>query len=268
MELLDKSLYTQNFTDNDLSALELKLYTFIKRNLSLNKRISEEKERMNGLISDIAHQIKTPLTNIIMYTDLILEDSQSNPSSVVKIRYQAEKLRFLFDALIKMSRCENGIITGNLHMERSNVKDLLANAISDVYSIAEEKDITILTSCDADLYAHFDKKWSSEAIVNVIENAIKYSPNGSSIQVTAKKHELFVQINITDNGTGISEEEQQNIWKRFYRGDNAGNVKGVGIGLYLVKQILASEHGFAKVKSKQGEGSTFSLYLPVNEINA
>lgn len=267
IKLLDKSDYTPNYSDNSLSTIEHKLYTLVQKNNEIKVRISEEKERMNGLISDVSHQIKTPLSNIIMYSDLLLEDKRFDYVYAERIRNQAEKLRFLFDALIKMSRCENGIIIGSIHPKENNIKELIAKAASDIYAAAEERNIIICTSCDAALSAYFDMIWTVEALVNILENAIKYTANHNRIQINAEKYQLFIRINIIDTGTGISEDEKQNIWKRFYRGDNADNEKGVGIGLYLVQQILSSEHGYAKVESKLGVGSTFSIFLPINKAD-
>ena len=160
-DLFDKTYYKPDYTDHELSALEQKLYNLIQSNKTITEQIQNEKERMNSLISDIAHQVKPPLSNIIMYADLLLEDKSSDNDKPMKIHMQAEKLRFLIDALIKMSRCENGLITGNLNIDHYNIKELLTRAVSDILPVARKKNITIYTNCDSKLTAFFDMKWTS-----------------------------------------------------------------------------------------------------------
>jgi signal transduction histidine kinase len=261
-DLFDKTYYKPDYTDHELSALEQKLYNLIQSNKTITEQIQNEKERMNSLISDIAHQVKTPLSNIIMYADLLLEDKSSDNDKPMKIHMQAEKLRFLIDALIKMSRCENGLITGNLNIDHYNIKELLTRAVSDILPVARKKNITIYTNCDSKLTAFFDMKWTSEAIYNILDNAVKYSNANGTINIKVTPYEFFVRIDITDTGMGIPENEQADIWKRFYRGRLVNTENGVGIGLYLTKEILTSQHGYIEVASKLGKGSTFSVFLP------
>lgn len=264
-DLFDKTYYKADYTDHELSALEQKLYSLILSNKTITEQIQCEKERMNSLISDIAHQVKTPLSNIIMYADLLLEDSSSDIDKPMKIRMQAEKLRFLIDALIKMSRCEKGLITGNLNINQHNIKELLTRAVSDIMPAAMKKNITIYTNCDSRLTAYFDMKWTSEAIYNILDNAVKYSNENGTINIKVTPYEFFVRIDVTDTGMGIPENEQADIWKRFYRGSLANTENGVGIGLYLTKEILTSQHGYIEVSSKPGKGSTFSVFLPLTQ---
>ena len=191
-DLFDKTYYKPDYTDHELSALEQKLYNLIQSNKTITEQIQNEKERMNSLISDIAHQVKTPLSNIIMYADLLLEDKSSDNDKPMKIHMQAEKLRFLIDALIKMSRCENGLITGNLNIDHYNIKELLTRAVSDILPVARKKNITIYTNCDSKLTAFFDMKWTSEAIYNILDNAVKYSNANGTINIKVTPYEFFV----------------------------------------------------------------------------
>lgn len=265
-DLFDKIDYKPDYTDNELSSLEQKLYTLIKSHKAITEQIEREKEQMNSLISDVAHQVKTPLSNIIMYTDLMLENKSTDDDKPEKIRMQAEKLRFLIDALIKISRCEKGLITGNLKIYQHNIKELLTRAVSDILPASRQKNITIYTNCDPKLTAFFDMKWTSEAIYNILDNAVKYSNANSIINIKTTPYEFFVRIDITDSGMGIPENEQADIWKRFYRGKLVNTENGVGIGLYLTKEILTSQHGYIEVASKPGKGSTFSVYLPRTQL--
>ena len=177
---------------------------------------------------------------------------------------QAQKLQFLIAALVKMSRLEAGII--KVHPIQSDVKDMIEKIRTQYYQIAIEKGLDFL--CVAPLIspqrliAFFDEKWTIEAIGNIVDNAIKYTNQGS-ITLRIKPYEMFCCIEIADTGMGIAEEEQAQIFARFYRSKRVSQKSGVGIGLYLAREIIMEEGGYIKVQSKLGEGSVFSVYLPV-----
>lgn len=263
MDFFDDVTRIHNLSEDGLSALEHKIYTLVQSNSRISEQITRERDQINSIISDVAHQSKTPLSNIIMYSDFLFEQDELDLAYVHKIQGQAQKLKFLFEALIKMSRCESGIVVRNLNCNIHNIKDLIARGVSDIYLSADAKNITIYTDCPSNITGYFDLKWTREALFNILDNGVKYSPNGSNIYISVKQYELFVCIEIKDQGMGISEEELPNIWKRFYRGKEVTEEEGVGIGLYLTKQILYSEHGYIKVKSESGKGSIFSIYLPI-----
>ncbi|MBO4930610.1 MAG: sensor histidine kinase [Clostridia bacterium] len=131
------------------------------------------------------------------------------------------------------------------------------------YASADAKNIDIRCDITDGLTAHFDLRWTAEAVSNILDNAVKYSPEESEITVSAGAYDLFVRIDIADHGAGIPEDELCNIWKRFYRGKNAENHSGVGIGLYLTANILNTEGGRVSAKSDEN-GSTFTVFLPVS----
>jgi len=161
--------------------------------------------------------------------------------------------------LIKLSRLESGIIT--LSPEENSVKDLLTDVIDAVAIKAAKKNITI--TCDlSELSAVFDWKWTAEAIYNIVDNAVKYTPSGGNIRIALMNTELFARIEIQDTGIGISEMDTAKIFQRFYRGRSVSEVEGVGIGLYLARQMIAEENGYMKVKSAVGKGTSFFVYLP------
>ena len=145
--------------------------------------------------------------------------------------------------------------------KRHGLQQLLEDAASQAAPKAEAKGIA-LTVEPADLTARFDPKWTTEALYNLVDNAVKYTPAGGGVTLRAVGYELFCRIDVTDTGPGIPEAEQARIFQRFYRSPSAGETEGVGIGLYLARQIAAGQGGYLKVTSRPGEGSTFSLFLP------
>lgn len=264
-DLFDKQMNGYNFSEYDESTLENKFYQFMQSNNAITKKIKNEKEQIHSLVTDIAHQIKIPLSNIILYSDLLQEEYEDE--RLENIRLEGEKLKFLFDTMIKMSRCESGLISENLKIKENGIKELLLNAVSSIYIDAEEKNMTIEIECDTNVKAFFDMKWTTEAIINILDNAVKYSAVGSKISITVKEYNMYVEIDITDYGIGIDEKEQQNIWKRFYRNDSVKEFQGVGVGLYLTANIISSQKGYLKVKSALGEGSTFCIFLSKMKSN-
>ena len=261
---IDGNFSESTFDESVLSAVEAKMARFLSLCTVSSKNLTAEKDKINGLISDISHQTKTPLANILLYSQLLGEHKLPEDCAVcVKaLSTQAEKLDFLIGALVKMSRLEAGIITVN--PRRGSVQTLLDAVIAQIGTKSEAKEITVETE-PTDGTAYFDLRWTAEAVYNVIDNAVKYSPRHSSIKIKAMPYELFFRIDITDEGIGIAEEEQSKIFSRFYRSAAVSGQEGVGIGLFLAREILSSGGGYIKVSSKPGQGSTFSIFLPTEK---
>ena len=175
---------------------------------------------------------------------------------------QLEKLSFLMESMIKMSRLESGIIQLNLQLE--NLNETCLAAIRHVFQKAQAKNIEIKLEANRDIYLKHDRNWTAEAIFNILDNAVKYTQSGGLVIVKIKNYELFARVEIIDNGVGLDEAEINKIFKRFYRGENAHDQEGVGIGLYLSREIIQKQGGYIKVYSKKAEGSIFSLFLPLN----
>ena len=172
---------------------------------------------------------------------------------------QGEKLSFLIQTLVKASRLETGIVVPA--PSPGPVSPLLEAAAGQERPTAEKKEITLQVLAFAG-DASFDLRWTSEALGNVINNAVKYTPAGGRVTVSAQMLETFCRVDVTDTGPGIPEEEQGGIFNRFYRGASTHPAEGLGLGLYLAREILSLQGGYIKVSSKPGNGSTFSLYLP------
>ena len=175
---------------------------------------------------------------------------------------QAEKLRFLIEALVKAGRLETGVIA--VHAKPNSVATLVQDALLEAAPKAAAKGI-FLSGTPADETACFDHKWTLEALGNLLDNAIKYTPAGGSVTVSVVPYELFCRIDVTDTGIGLSEEESSRVFARFYRTPAAQEAPGVGLGLYLAREIAAANGGYIKVSSHPGAGSTFSLFLPRRE---
>ena len=239
--------------DEHLTPTERKLITRLCELEAREARVQDSYKSISSLVADIAHQSKTPLSSILMYTEL------SENGGI--IRTQTEKLSFLMDSLTKLAKCEGGLIAENLSPKENSVKELLRQVIEANYANADAKNIGIRCNVPDDLTAVFDLRWTAEAVGNILDNALKYSPENSEITVSACTYDMFVRIDIADHGTGIPENELCSIWKRFYRGKNAEKEKGVGIGLYLTANILNTEGGRVSAKSDE-TGSTFTVFLP------
>ena len=249
-----------NFDESCLSALETKFSHYLSTSVISAQNITAEKDNIKTLIADISHQTKTPISNLLLYSELIAEEElpEEINSNVTAIQQQTEKLRFLIDSLVKLSRLENGIL--RLTPRQEDLQSILAS-ISEQYSPKAKQKGLELRLIETTASAYFDPKWTVEALGNLVDNAIKYTFSGS-VTISAKEYEQFTRIDITDTGTGIEESEQAKVFSRFYRSETVRENEGVGIGLYLAREIISGEDGYIKLTSHRGKGSTFSVFLP------
>lgn len=245
------------------SKIDSKLYKLGEVVKGKNEKTNKAKVEIEQMISDITHQVKTPISNIRMYSDTIinnnLQKEQENEFLNI-ISNQVDKLEFLMNSLTKMSRLETNMIV--LNKESSKFMECIEKAEEQVKPLAENKNIEIRVTGE-NCIVQYDKKWTLEAICNLLENAIKYTNQNGKIIINLEKLETFLKIDIIDNGIGIDEENINNIFKRFFRERKVNNIEGIGIGLYLSKNIIEAQNGYIKVKSKVNEGSTFSVFLPL-----
>lgn len=249
--------------DDDLySKIAQKLYRLYNINEQKSNEIIEEKEKLNELISDISHQTKTPIANIKLYFEILMSenDVEKRQACLKNIESQIDKLDFLIQSLIKMSRLETGTI--KINKEPSLVVNTLALAIQGIYNNANQKEIKLQVNCPDDLVLNHDKKWTGEAIFNILDNGVKYTNNGGSIYIDVKKQDIFTKITVCDTGKGIPLARQGMIFNRFYREPEVHDENGVGIGLYLARKIISLQGGYIEVQSEVGIGSTFMIYLP------
>ena len=261
-QAINGTFTAQQFDESQLSAIEARFAQYLSASAISAKRVQEEKEAVKALTGDISHQVRTPLANIRLYTQLLAEQplNEQGRTCVDALDAQTEKLQTLLEALVKTSRLETGVLA--LHPEPAQLSPVILRAAKQYRPKAGTKQITLTAEVPDDLTAVFDAKWTEEALCNLLDNAVKYTEAGGSISIRAVAYELFVRVDVTDTGCGIPEEEQVKIFGRFYRSAAAAQTQGVGIGLYLTRQILSREGGYIKVSSQEGRGSTFSLFLP------
>lgn len=227
------------------------------------RQVQEEKQSLQEMISDLSHQVKTPVTNLKMYNSTLLErrlPPEREQEFHRLMGSQIDKLDFFMQALVKMSRLETGVIS--LAVSPAPVYDTVGLALAGIELSAEQKQIAVTVGCDPALTVPHDRKWTAEALFNLLDNAVKYTPPGGRISVTVQRWETATKIDVSDTGKGIPEQHYAQIFKRFYREDDVHDVEGVGIGLSLCREIIQKQGGFVQVKSKVGKGSTFSVFLP------
>ncbi len=240
-------------SDEFLTPTERRMIIRLRELETREAQVQRGYTNLSSLVTDIAHQSKTPLSAILLYTEM-------NPGTD-PLRRQTEKLKFLIESLTKLAKCEGGLLEENIAPKQNFVRELIRSVVEVHFHSADGKSMDIRCDIPEHLTAFFDLRWTSEAVGNILDNAIKYSPAGSTVRISACAYDLFVRIDLADEGNGIAEEDLCNIWKRFYRGKNAETRNGVGIGLYLTENILHTEGGYCSVKSS-GEGTVFSVFLP------
>lgn len=263
-DAMDGTFSEQDYDETEISKLEAKWKRFLASSKLSNQKLEEERKNIKELVSDISHQTKTPLANILLYSQLLEEQNldENSKKLVEEIVKQSEKLDFLIQSLVKTSRLETGTFQFQTHQQ--DIFPMLQEVEEQASVKAKRKNMQIsIQTPENEIQAVFDKKWTSEAIYNMLDNAVKYGNENSQVQISIQAYEMFVAINILNEGKSISEEEIPRIFHRFYRGKNASEEEGVGIGLYLARQIIEEQGGYIKVISK--ENTTFSVYLPKNK---
>lgn len=237
-----------------------RLYEVMQEN---RRSITKERMDLQELISDISHQVKTPIANLKMINSTLLEQSmpeEKQKDFLTACSGQLDKLDFLMQAMIKTSRLETGIIS--LEMKIQPIYDTLAAALGGILLNAERKHIAVDVNCKEELTVLHDRKWASEALFNILDNAVKYTPENGNVYVSVQDWEMYLKIDVTDTGKGIPENHQGAIFKRFYREEEVHDTPGIGIGLYLAREIITMQGGYIKVISEAGQGATFSVFLP------
>lgn len=268
-EAISGTFQERDYDETQLSRLEAKWMHFLSSSKLSKESLEKEKENVKSLVSDISHQTRTPMTNVKLYTSLLEENLKDQPylenkeqifKMTEEIWKQTEKMEFLIQSLMKISRLENNIV--EVKPKPQKLISLLEEAIKGAAAKAEGKGISIVNTYHGEGYCIYDKKWTMEAIANILDNGIKYAPPGSDITISVTEYEMYAAICVKDRGIGISQEDLPKIFGRFYRAEEVQQEEGVGIGLYLAREILKNENGYIKVKSRLGEGSEFMLYLP------
>lgn len=266
-EAMSGEFKESSYDETKLSRLESKWKQFLGDSFVLKENLEKERDSVKSLVSDISHQTKTPMTNIKMYSQLLEENlesgnSEQNHMLVQEIIRQTERLGFLIQALTKLSRLESNVV--EVRPEKQGISELIEAVVNSMTEKAKQKQIEIQVLSELQCEACYDLKWTKEALENLLDNAVKYSSAGSLITISVTEYELYTAICVKDQGIGISEEEMPKIFGRFYRSEQVQQEDGVGIGLYLAREIISKQDGYLKVKSKPGEGSEFQMFLRKN----
>ena len=254
----------KSFDETRLSSLETRFAHYLSASVVSARNVELEKDKIKSLIADISHQTKTPIANLKLINDTMLTrplTEEKRKEFLQATGTQLDKLDFLIQGMVKTSRLETGVIT--LEKQDAVIGDTLVSAINGVLAPMEQKEISLSVDCPSDLTISHDSRWTSEALFNILDNAVKYTSAGGSIQVRVRDWEMYLRIDVTDTGRGIPEHSQGTIFKRFYRDEAVHDIDGVGIGLYLAREIITMQGGYITVESKVGEGSTFSVFLPI-----
>lgn len=231
----------------------------------LKHRLVSEKETTKELVTDISHQLKTPVAALGMTFEL-MEDKQVTEEEKKEFadrgKKEVKKLSHLMGTLTNLSRLEADLI--RLDRKEESLKKTLVRAVNGIYMKASEKHIEIEMDAFSDIKIFHDSRWTAEAIANVLDNAVKYSPEYSRVSIRVETQVSCAFISIRDEGIGIAKADYQNIFKRFYRSSvpQVAEQEGAGVGLYLARQILEEQGGSIRALPARGKGTVFQLMLP------
>lgn len=262
-EILDgEPISRSDIQEGEISALASKARR-IQEKVDLGISHAEtEKEQVKSLISNMSHQLKTPLAGLMMYRELLENeklDAVKRKKFLGKMKQQSEKLDWILQSLFKMVNLEQGAVV--FEAEPLPIKETIADAVTAVWDKADQRNISIETAPFENLKLWHNRKWTAEVFVNILENAVKCTQPGGKITIRVHPMEMYTEIAVTDTGRGIRTEELTEIFKRFYRSRDVENLEGSGIGLYLSRLILEHEKGYITAASEYGKGSTFSIFL-------
>lgn len=236
----------------------LKMTNILKEKVDL---LNKEKIFLNDTISDISHQLKTPMTSLIILNDLMYGEisKETKHEFLNKIKSQLTRMEWLIKSMLKLSKIEAKVIDFN--KEKVNVKELITRAIQPSLILIELKNINISISGEEDITYIGDINWSTEALVNVIKNCVEHTPTGGNLDIKYEQNPLYLEIIIKDDGEGIDKKDLPHIFKRFYKGKSNSKEDSIGIGLAMTKSIIESQNGDIYVKSEKNKGTEFHIVI-------
>lgn len=258
INLGDYSLQIDRNSEDELSLLDNQIYRTAVKFREQAENSNKDKENLQKSLSDISHQLKTPLTSIIVMVDNILDDDDM-PLEIRReflndIKHNTNTISFLVQSLLKLSKLDAEAV--KFRYEQVEVKSIVDECIKNTAVMAEILGVRLETDCN-DIILDCDRKWLCEAVTNIIKNCIEHSQNGN-IKITADQNKLYTKISIKDNGSGITKEDLPHIFERFYKGKNSSD-DSVGIGLSLAKTIIEKQGGYISVSSELNKGSEFVI---------
>lgn len=249
-----------SYNESVWSAIDERLERLSYISQDRKEKAANERDAIKSLISDISHQVRTPLANIMLYSGLLYEKELDIETRLLasKIHKQAGKLDFFMKELVKSSYTSQQMVT--LHPEMTEIEEIINISCQETELAAMKKNICIEKETSGGL-CYADPKWSVEALANILENAIKYSPENSTVKIQTTTYDSFICVSVEDKGMGISEEEQGLVFERFYRSQAAGKEPGFGIGLYIVREVLSKQGGYARIKAAPEKGTIVQMFL-------
>ncbi|WP_214481770.1 HAMP domain-containing sensor histidine kinase [Bacillus sp. SM2101] len=254
--------YTLDVRDNEegeLSILKNNIYKVTSMLSEHKSLLQQDKSKLTDAISDISHQLKTPLTSMMVMTDLLSDDelpTAKRDEFTHNLRIQIERIEWLVSSLLKISKIDAGTV--QFKKDRINVKNLIQKSIDPVLIPMDIKEQVLSINGEDTTSFLGDLNWSAEAVINILKNCVEHTPDGGVITISFSENALFTELIIADNGKGIPKEDIPYIFKRFYKGKNA-NTDSIGIGLAIAYSIITSQNGDIEVQSKEGEGTRFLI---------
>ncbi len=260
---IEHGIYRIKIEENDegeLSRLQNELYKITVMLRESSELAGQQKKALADSVSDISHQLKTPLTSCLVLLDNLAESENMTEETrrrfLSEITGQLTSVSWLVQVLLKLSRLDAGVV--ELKEEEVSVSALIREAVEKVGLLAEWKQIDIQVMGEEEPFIKGDRHWLEEALVNLIKNAIEHSPEDSEIRIQVEDNQVYTCIHVRDFGSGISYEDQKHIFERFYRSADAGE-DSVGIGLALAQEIMKRQNGYLTVESEPGQGTVFYM---------
>lgn len=259
-ELEEREIFVEN-EDTLISKLQNKVIKLVRILKYKNMLAKQEHENIKELVSDISHQLKTPISTLKMYSQF-LEDETLPPEKrreyVRVLALSVERLYFLTEHLIKISRLESGLI--HLNIESQCLNETVMKSVKDIYPKAKQKRTEIVYQEDGQIVLGHDRNWTAEAVFNLLDNAVKYADEGSRIVLSVRELGMFAEVSVEDENGAIPAEERTKIFTRFYRGKNSRRQEGIGVGLYLSREIAVKQGGYMNLRTTE-KGNVFSVVL-------
>lgn len=250
----------REYSEGDISNLKNDLYKMTIKLKEQNELSLKDKIYLQDTLSDISHQLKTPLTSMYVINELLYDDKLDKSLKkelLNKSKKGLERIEWLITSLLKMSRLDSG--SEKLIFEEVKLINIINKTIEPIRIPLELKNINLNVSCNSDVKVNVDVNWTTEALINILKNAMEHTLENGNINIVCSDNPLYTMISISDDGCGISKKDLPHIFERFYKG--MSNKESIGIGLNMSKKIIESENGNISVKSKENEGTTFIIKL-------